>query len=585
MSDRIRIGLLVLFLVTLTISGWQLSTILLWEYWSLLFLLSFWAIIILLVSMRKRRDPLAQKYLLLSTFSGVLLTLSFPPFPFPLLIFLALVPLLYIWYELKSVGDPSAMRKFAWYTYNGFVVWNLLTTFWVCNSALFPGMVAIWLNSFFMLLPFLFAAWSIQRLSRRWHILAWIIPWVAFEYGHLNWEISWPWLTLGNSFANFPAFVQWFSVTGVLGGTVWVLMMNYLLSQMFFRWDKNKSLQKELQIPAAILLLPIAISLVQYFSFSEKGLEKVNFSIIQPNYEPHYEKFHIAQSIQLREIIDLMSEAVEDSTDYVLLPETVFDNMELSDFDNQTPIRRINDWLNEHENTVLIMGLESYRFIDSSEKGRYTRRFVSRGDTSYYQVQNSAVVYDGNQHQEYFKSRFVPGAEIFPYSKYLFFIKPLVDVLGGSATGFEPQKEPSVFSLGKAEVAPLICYESIYPEYATGFVRRGGRVLAIMTNDGWWGDTFGYRQHNAFARLLAIELGRDVVRSANTGISSVINARGNVLHATKYGERTYINAKVPLRDKLTIYARTGDIVGKAGGILLLLLLIANISTYFRRAKA
>lgn len=149
-------------------------------------------------------------------------------------------------------------------------------------------------------------------------------------------------------------------------------------------------------------------------------------------------------------------------------------------------------------------------------------------------------------------------------------------MLGGSIVGFEPQAEAGVFTIGSADIAPLICYESIYPEYGTSFIRNGAEVVAIMTNDGWWGDTFGYRQHNAYARILAIELGRDIVRSANSGISSVINARGDLLKATKYDERTYLNATVTKRNTHSLYVRTGDIVGKVSLALLIMLSVVMI---------
>lgn len=568
MSRKLRIGFLVGAVVVMLISAWQLWSLLLWEYWSLIFLGSLWLSLLLLKSLGKKSTASSRKQVLLSSLSGVLLAISFPPFPLTFLIFLAFIPLFYLWKEFQQDGGKNPLKRIWWHSYNAFIIWNIISTFWVCNSALLPGIFAIGVNALLMTLPFLLSAWSSRKVGKYFRWLVWVAPWVAFEYGHLHWELSWPWLTLGNAFATFPKVVQWYEFTGVLGGSVWILTLNYFIAKYRFPTRIKEPVFSGYPLLLSLLLLPILLSLVQYAGFEEKP-RTVNFSIIQPNYEPHYEKFVIPSSIQARQVIQLMTEAVTDSTEYVLLPETVFENIDLGEFEHEEIVQHLTKWLEENKGITLLMGLSSHRFVGEDEVNKYTRTFERNGETYYYRSQNSAVAYDGEHKEEYFKSRFVPGAEIFPYSKYLFFFKPLVDQLGGSIVGFEPQEKPTTFTLGSSEIAPLICYESIYPEYSTGFMDAGAKVIAIMTNDGWWGDTFGYRQHNAFARLMAIEMRRDIVRSANTGISSVINARGDVLQATKYGERTFLNASVSERVELTFYARYKDLTGKAAAILVI----------------
>lgn len=583
MSHKIRVSLLVLFSIGFLLSGWKLIELPLWEYWTLLFLGSFWAIILLVSGLRKGATSTSRRRLSLSLVSGVLLAISFPPFPFPYLIFIGFVPLYRVWKEIK-MQEEKPLRKFWWYAYNAFVVWNILATFWVSNAALLPGIFAIWVNSLFMTVPVICAAWCSQKVERKWHWLAWTMPWIAFEYGHFNWELSWPWLTLGHAFAGVPYAIQWYSILGVLGGSFWILLVNYLLAERVYLRHIFQIEYKRMGLPVLIIGIPIVISVLMYFSYVSKE-KTVNFAILQPNYEPHYEKFEISQRELIKEVIDLMNKAVTDTTDYVLLPETVFNNIELTDYENQLETRYLERWLEKHPEVVVVMGLGSYEVVQPEDSGRYTRKLTRRyGQTLYYEMQNSAVAFDGSRREVYFKSKFVPGAEIFPYSRVLFFLKPLVDMLGGSLVGYEPQEEVSVFTLGPTTIAPLICYESIYPEYVSGFVKKGAKVIAIMTNDGWWGNTLGYRQHNAYARLLAIEMGRDIVRSANTGISSVINARGDILQATSYDELTFINASVSERKELTFYVRWGNLVGKLAAVVSLILFIVILVLSFRKVK-
>ena len=105
------------------------------------------------------------------------------------------------------------------------------------------------------------------------------------------------------------------------------------------------------------------------------------------------------------------------------------------------------------------------------------------------------------------------------------------------------------FLVAKSLVSPLICYESVYGEMGLGRTN----LLAIITNDGWWKKTAGYKQHFAYARLRAIEQRKTIIRSANTGISGVTNAKGEVLESTNWDEAVCISAEVNLNNKTTFY--------------------------------
>jgi len=174
----------------------------------------------------------------------------------------------------------------------------------------------------------------------------------------------------------------------------------------------------------------------------------------------------------------------------------------------------------------------------------------------------------------YKKSRLVPGAEFFPFKTFLSFLEPIVDQMGGSVSGLGTQNERAVFSSTQgAKVAPIICYESVFGAFVTGYVRGGAQFLAIMTNDGWWDLTAGHKQHAAYARLRAIENRRWVVRAANTGITSVIDPFGKVTAATEYGETTVLRTTVNLHDNLTFYSIWGDILGRLSSVFAVLLLL------------
>ncbi|HEY0769806.1 MAG TPA: apolipoprotein N-acyltransferase, partial [Sphingobacteriaceae bacterium] len=181
--------------------------------------------------------------------------------------------------------------------------------------------------------------------------------------------------------------------------------------------------------------------------------------------------------------------------------------------------------------------------------------------------------------QFYHKSKLVPGVEQLPFSSALSFLKPVFAAFGGSSGGFGSQDKPSVFySQSGIGAAPVICYESIWGGYVADYVQQGAQFIAIITNDGWWGNTSGKDQHMQYAKLRAIESRRWVARSANTGISAFINQRGDVVQKTSWWQEDALKQDINLNDELTFYVKSGDYIAYAGcagsGIFSVLLLIA-----------
>jgi apolipoprotein N-acyltransferase len=157
---------------------------------------------------------------------------------------------------------------------------------------------------------------------------------------------------------------------------------------------------------------------------------------------------------------------------------------------------------------------------------------------------------------------------------------------GGATSSLGIDKERKVFSnpYNKAKVAPIICYESIYGEFVTEYVKNGANLLAIMTNDSWWEDSEGYKQLLSYARLRAIETRREVVRAANSGVSAHINAKGDILEDTFYNDRTALVVKANLLNEISTYAKIGDLVSRIAIFVLGFLLVYHFGEKFAAKK-
>ncbi|MCB0595105.1 MAG: apolipoprotein N-acyltransferase [Phaeodactylibacter sp.] len=551
---------------------------LLWGYRPLVFFLAAWGALVLLLEHRFSASPNSLRWLGLSTLSGVLLGVGFPDIlPVPFLMFIGFVPLLIVEREIAQdwgKADRWEVFKFAYHT---FVLWNIIATYWVANTAFIAGFFAIWVNALLMSIPFVVFHQSRQAMPRLGY-LAFIAYWLTFEYVHLQWELTWPWLTVGNSFAEYPSLVQWYEYTGVFGGGLWILLANVWALKL---WDAFRSGQQPALWPAlrlaAWVVVPALISLGLYYNYQEKGVER-EVVVVQPNFEPHYEKFErVPESEQIARFLELSKQQVDENTDYLVFPETSFGLVETSQINSFPAVQRIREAFRDDPRLKIVTGIDAYHIFRPGEpRTQAVREQVRRpGDTMFYEILNAAIqIEPGNPEVPlYRKSKLVPGPEILPYRRIFFFMKPLIDKLEGTTAGVGTQPERSVLSSDAGKVAPVICYESVFGEYVTGYIKKGAQAIFIMTNDGWWDNTAGHRQHLHFASLRAIETRRDIARSANTGISAFINQRGDILQPTRYDEPVAIKGNIRFNDAITFYVLWGDAIARVAVFTAILLLL------------
>lgn len=564
----------------------------LWGYRPLFLLLSVWVAIVFMTDGLFSKQP--DRWLLhgAAALSGSLLAFGFPPLPFFVLLFVGWVPLLWVEYRISARQERSRVWSFLPFAFSAMVIWNVGATYWVANTAFVAGVVANFLNALFMCVPLLLYYKTRRVVSVNLGYASLLGYWMTFELLHYNWEISWPWLTLGNGFATVPSLVQWYEYTGVFGGTAWVLTANLFAFYLLRDYAGLTARQRgsRLLTIGGILLVPMVGSYIAYLAYDPDTGREIEVVATQPDFEPHFRKFTMSNTERDRALLGLATPQMTAETDYVLFPETTFSRVDMSDPGSNTTVRRYQGWLADYPDARLLTGVNAHRILDKNEMLTPNVREQSgpNGTTIYYERYNAAIQIAADREKEiptYRKSKLVPGPEILPYKSWLFFLEPLVDKLGGTMAGLGTQDEPTVMRSGDGYgVAPIICYESVYGAHVARYVRRGAQVLFVVTNDGWWGDTAGYRQHQAYSRLRAIETRRAVVRSANMGRSCFINARGDVLQEGAYGEAVALRGKVSLNANETFYTSYGDLLGRIG-LFLAGLLFLNMIVRSRLAAA
>lgn len=506
----------------------------------------------------------------IAALSGVLLWLAWPERGLTPLIFIAFVPLLFCEYVYSRSKTKNQGAKIFFKFFIAMLTWNALTTWWIYFSSDVGSFIAIGLNS--LMMAFVWYLFYRVKKSQGPAIgySSLLLFWIAFEYLHLNWEISWPWLTLGNVFATHPEWIQWYEYTGALGGSFWVILVNLLVFQLAKNfWYRDLLLRlRKINILLLTLLIfgvlagPTIFSLYKYYEHKDKGIE-TEVAIVQPNIDPYNEKFNGSETDQVNKILRLASTVLDSSTEYLLAPETALpDGIWEDQVENAKSVVMLRNYMDNYQNLNLIIGLTSFKqYNDSSQKTLTARKLG--GSDKYFDVYNAGMlVAEALPIQIYHKSKLVPGVERMPYPEIFGFLERYAIQLGGTSGSLGTQKYRTNFTaIDGSKITPAICYESIFGDFMSGFLRDSGQFIAVITNDGWWRDTPGYRQHMNYARLLAIEFRKDVARSANTGISCFINQRGDVVQKTEWWKEDAIHGKVFRNKNVTFYANHGDFIG------------------------
>ncbi|WPO91874.1 apolipoprotein N-acyltransferase [Chryseobacterium sp. HR92] len=539
-----------------------------------------------------------MKYVLLTLISAMLLSVSWPTYGVPFFIFFALVPLLMMEHGVSKFSD---YKRKSWVvfglSYLCFIIWNVVTTGWLYGSknpdgshSLMAVVFPVLVNSLLYSLVFQCYHWYKNAQGTYWGLGFLIAIWMSFEKFHLGWELTWPWLNLGNVFADYPKLIQWYDTLGATGGSFWILLTNVLIFYTVRTWEagrKRKDLIKNSAIVGALIVLPMIISLIKYNNFDEKPAGQVSVLMLQPDLDPYAEKYS-KDSLTIEQ--DLLALAEKNSTgkiDYYIAPETALPgrgSISETAFEKSLLLNNIKGFLSNHPGSVFATGISSHRFFynpaDLPKEAYQINNgvWVSSYNTAIQLVPNQKV-------QAYHKGKLVPGVEIFPYMNVL---KPLLGDamlnLGGTVASLGTDKERVAFSnpYNKGKLAPIICYESIYGEFVTDYIKKGANFLAIMTNDSWWGVTEGHKQLLSYAKLRAIETRREIARAANSGISAHINAKGEITADTFYGDKTALFAKVNLYDTMTFYTRAGDLLSRFSIFALGFLLFYFLIEWFKK---
>ena len=520
--------------------------------------------------------------IIMAMFSGLLLSAAWPTWGIAALSFVGFVPLLLI-EDRISRGESG---KLFWLSFLTFIVWNVATTWWVWNAT--PAATLAWiLNALFMTIVFnVFHLTKKTVCNNAWGNFFLIPYWMAFELLSYWWSIKWPWLNLGNVFSTCHTWVQWYEYTGVAGGTLWILLVNILIVNaiQFLHNQQGKQAFVNGGIGALVLLLPIVLGKNMYKHYEEQGID-TEVIVVQQNCDPWNEQF---DSNTYDEVIfnniKLSAPLVTPQTRFVVSSESAIqEGIWLDKVDQVRALKYLHSYIKEHPQMAFVIGGTTHEWVPRGMEDDFPAQRVGNTDRYYY-THNSALLIDTVNMQHRNKSQLTPAVEAIP--EWMGFLKNFSLTVGIARGTLKTDPVAYTMKFGNHTVGVPICYESAFGEYVGSFCKKGADLLFVITNDGWWGHTPGYRQHFEFSKLRAIECRRCIARSANTGRSGFINQRGDVLQRTKYWEPDAIKATLKANNKVTFYAKHGDYLSRIAVYLTFVALLWTIAmAIIPRSKA
>lgn len=525
-----------------------------------------------------------RKERLLLLLSGVFFGISFPPFPFPitLFIFFFLLPYLIV---IEKKNTLLEINKSSYLT---FFTISLLTLYWVGSwqSKADPflmmggGVLVFAYPAVFLIVSSLY--YLSKNIFNR-EVALWLLPinWVTFEFLLTLTDLKFPWLTLGHSLSKFTVFIQIADIIGSNGLSLIILYINLLL----YKTVKHLQTSAALSFKYAIISIIIFSSIVFYGYLNindSKNQKKIRVGVVQPNLDP-WEKWNTNEIDNLlNEYLRLSEQCIDQNANLVIWPETALPVYLLS-AEYHRLVDSIYSFIKKH-NIHILTGMPDFRVFYQNPPD--DAKFSKSGEY-YFTTYNSILLFSpvSNEIQRYGKIHLVPLGEKVPFVESLPFLGEFFKWNVGISS-WNTGRDTTVFVLSlesdTIKLAGLVCFESVFPSFVSSFSKLGAEFIVVVTNDSWYGNSSGPYQHKEFAALRAVENRKAVIRSANGGISSLINKFGVTEFETKMFTRDVSVVDVPLSSEITFYSQNPNIIPILASAISVWIIGLNILSFVRK---
>ncbi|MFK7848478.1 MAG: apolipoprotein N-acyltransferase [Rhodothermales bacterium] len=490
--------------------------------------------------------------------SGLGLAFSFPPYPFPFVSCLALIPILRRWH------NGTDAREIYLDFFYAFLILFTITFSWPLQHPFSQTAIAslsgVLLLPMSLALPFAMGLKVKIKRGPRWGLLTCVVFFLSIEWFWAHGPIAMPGALLGHALANQLYFIQFIDITGVAGLSLWILAINMLLLLML---ESKQPLRQYrlISLVALLFLAAPAYSVWKLKTAPDIATKTTRVAAIQPaisslEWSSEQDKSRVSFLMALTDSLLLSLDSSNAAQpDVVLWPETAL------------PV------LEGHQDSLLIE-LTAWQKSKSFEliTGAILRTPTSDPLTSY---SNSVLLIPRQGPiQQYNKNWLVPFAEHVPFESWL---RPLSNlrVDAGGIAGYQPGTQQPLLELAQAQtsIGVLVCFESLFGDYSRRYADNGASFLVALSNIGWWGSRIAPGQYLAFSKLRAIESRRSLILNTVTGPAMVVDPMGRTQASYEWMERGLILTDIPHMNSRSFYVRYGDCLGLLSLVISIFILI------------
>ncbi|MFC2150883.1 apolipoprotein N-acyltransferase, partial [Bacteroidota bacterium] len=493
----------------------------------------------------------------------------------------ALVPIFYINDNIIS-NRISVINYF--YIFLAFLIWNIGSTHWICKMNFIGGLLTFFINSFLMTIPFISSFILSKTLKHRlkFHSIFIILIWISIEFLQENWQLAWPFYSLGNCFSMYPVIIQWYEYTGVFGGTLWILLANIFIYKSVRKLTSKNNFKYSLLITALTIIIPILISLIIYKKY-ENDNRSIKVTIVHPNLSCYDQKYNSSLNVeqQIQHHLELTKSCIDSATNFILWPETAIPNIDWIElFSENKDIKKIREFILKYPRVKLItgaIGFELYKTgkVWPTKSDKYELKFDSNFNVWYY-TYNFAMQIDTSLNIPiHTKQKLVPFEERTPYPSLFNGLQDKVGSLGDFSFALK-EKDEIFLSFDSTSVLTLICYESLFSGYTAKKVKNKSNIIFVILNEGWYGSTFGSKQFLYISAVRAIENRRSIARSSNYGISGFIDQKGEIIKSYSSNQPNAFHGILYLNNKNTFYTIHENLISRFSFYILAFLVIILI---------
>ncbi|MEL6538465.1 MAG: apolipoprotein N-acyltransferase [Bacteroidota bacterium] len=522
---------------------------------------------------------------LLGLLSILLLCLCWPPVGAFWVLPLAFIPLLLAEDHFRRKGQ--SIWLYGLLCFLVLCIWNAVAAHWLFKTQARAAFIIYGANALMMALSFLIYSWVKLRKGVYWGLLWWVCCYGLYEWLTQSWELGYPLLSLSTALAPAPYAIQWIEVTGWLGATVWVLVLNGLLFLVLHRGGPSGGVPRRLRyVLLGSFLLPFGLSLLRWFTYAtpEKSL---NTLVLHTALDAYTVKYKMSNEDLLNHYFGLVDEHMTPEVELVVWPESALPNGGwLEDIAVNTDWDMIRSRMAPYPQSGLAMGAiftELFQTTRLGPQSRYQHLLTPLDDGRPYFQYNAGIMLQPRGANMSFrtKQRRVPIEETLPYPNVLGPLQGFIGSLAGFKIAHRHSNQEVMPGPRGTFLSYVICYESLFGSVNRELVSQGAEVLVVGLNESWYENRIASKEFRWAAQLRAIENRRAVIRSANEGFSGYISPRGQVVQELQGGTDDALMARVPINDSFTLYTLKGDYLG---WILVTLLIFSSVYTIWEKIR-